>query len=178
MMNNTYKWALEAVLKHEGGLVDDPNDLGGITNKGISIRFAGSIGLDLDGDGDTDAADIRAITVEDVTEIYLDHFWNPCRCGELHPALAICVFDSAVNQGVGAAVRMLQGVVKAFQDGKFGPKTMQAVQARQHSGLCVLIEQFMARRVQRYANTSKFNLYGYGWLRRTFSTFRTATTKL
>ena len=38
-----FKQAIAKVLKNEGGYVDNPNDLGGTTNFGISLRFLQSI---------------------------------------------------------------------------------------------------------------------------------------
>ena len=35
----TFNEIIEVVLKHEGGYVNDPNDLGGETNFGITKRF-------------------------------------------------------------------------------------------------------------------------------------------
>ena len=35
----TFNNIIEVVLKHEGGYVNDPNDLGGETNFGITKRF-------------------------------------------------------------------------------------------------------------------------------------------
>ena len=44
---------LKIVLIHEGGYSDDPDDPGGTTNYGISLRFLKSVGLEL-GDVDDD----------------------------------------------------------------------------------------------------------------------------
>jgi len=59
---------IEVVLKHEGGLVDDPDDPGGLTNLGISQRAYPN-------------EDIRGLTVERAKELYdkakeIIPFWN------------------------------------------------------------------------------------------------------
>ena len=48
---------IEKVLEHEGGLVDDPKDAGGLTNLGISQRAYPD-------------EDIRGLTVERAKELY------------------------------------------------------------------------------------------------------------
>lgn len=64
MSDEVWKRAADHVLKVEGGYVDDPNDAGGATNWGISLRFVKQSGvdLDIDGDGDIDAEDMKALT--------------------------------------------------------------------------------------------------------------------
>ena len=61
--------ALKTILCHEvgntgDGLVDDPDDPGGITKYGVSFRFLKDHGIDVDGDGDIDAEDIRGLNPE------------------------------------------------------------------------------------------------------------------
>ena len=50
-MANVYKLA-PWILKWEGGFVNDPADLGGATNMGVTIGTWKSCGYDKDGDGD------------------------------------------------------------------------------------------------------------------------------
>ena len=80
-MTDIFDIALDFVLEHEGGLVDDPNDPGGLTNMGISIRFGREIGLIED--------DIREMTKEYASQIYEVHFWQRCSCFILPERLAL-----------------------------------------------------------------------------------------
>ena len=67
------------VARMEGGFVDDPADPGGTTNYGVSLRFLKSQGLeagDIDGDGDIDADDIRALTPERAAGVLRRAFWD------------------------------------------------------------------------------------------------------
>ena len=41
----TFNEIIEVVLQHEGGYVDDPNDLGGETKYGITKRFYPSVDI-------------------------------------------------------------------------------------------------------------------------------------
>ncbi len=161
-----FERAVSIVLTHEGGYVDDPRDPGGVTKYGISIKFAGSVNLDIDGDGETTGEDIRALTRTQAVELYREHFWKPLRCAELgHPGLALIVFDGGVNHGVRTMARRLQRSAGSTADAVIGPKTIEAVKNwSQHYP--ALIDEVAARRAKLYALTSNFDRYGLGWMRR------------
>ena len=75
-MANVYKLA-PWILKWEGGFVNDPADLGGATNMGVTIGTWKSCGYDKDGDGDIDVDDLHLITREDVVNRVLKpHYWD------------------------------------------------------------------------------------------------------
>ena len=63
------------ILSWEGGYVNDPDDVGGATNKGITIATWRLHGCDNDGDGDIDADDLRIITNEQWMEIFKCQYW-------------------------------------------------------------------------------------------------------
>lgn len=123
------------VARWEGCLVDHPNDPGGITNRGVSLRWLRSIGVDIDGDDDIDQDDIRAMTAEAAEKLFHQHFWVAPRVYHLPPLVAVAIYDAAVNQGVGRAVRQLQtvcntvGIRQIAVDGGIGRETLDRVQA-------------------------------------------------
>lgn len=93
-----FESALKFVLKHEGGYVNNPNDTGGETNFGISDRRDGVVDgkADLNGDRVPDVA-IKDLTQEQAAIVYSREYWAPCKCEQLHPAVALIRFDTAVS---------------------------------------------------------------------------------
>lgn len=176
MTDQAFAWAFETVHEVEKGLVDNPDDPGGITNHGISLRFAadagdldkdGRLDLDVDGNGQVDANDIRAMTKDQAAAIYEAYFWKLLRCPEIQSdGLSLLVFDAGVNQGRGPAVAMLQAALKIKVDGKLGPMTMAAINGACTTDRFKLIVEYSAQRAMRYATTNKFDKFGLGWMRR------------
>lgn len=160
----TFDDALHAVLKYEGGYVDDPADPGGATNMGITI---GTLSDWLGRPATKDQ--VRALVYPDVRPIYEKRYWAACRCGEMPTGLALVVFDSGVNQGPGRAKRLLQQALGVTEDGILGPQTMAAVTAADEADL---IDEMVARRAVHYASLqSTFHL---GWFRRLIDVHRRA----
>ena len=110
---------IEEVLKHEGGYVHDPTDLGGETHWGITKRFYPDV-------------DIKNLTKEDAKKIYYDDYWVKNKVSKLPNNLKHIFFDMCINQGRGTAVKVLQRACNAkgadlTVDGGFGPSTMKAI---------------------------------------------------
>ncbi len=99
----TFDRCIRAVLSEEGGLSDHPQDPGGLTKYGISRRAYPDL-------------DIRRLTMDEAIELYRRDYWNPVHGTDLPASLALLVFDSAVNQGAGTAVRLLQKAVGVTED--------------------------------------------------------------
>ncbi len=115
---STCAQAMPVILEHEvgrkwrtGGYVNDPDDPGGPTKYGVSFRYlkselanvhddVGHLAGDIDGDGDVDADDIRALTLEKATEIYDVRWWQRFGYGRIvDQQCATKVFDCAINMG-------------------------------------------------------------------------------
>ena len=125
------------VIAKEGGYVDHPRDPGGPTFWGISLRFLQSEGIDIDGDGDSDVDDIRAMTPEKAKAIYKEKFWDSIKLDKIDsPAVATRILDMVVNMGIKRGVKIAQRAYNAIKgdgetrlkvDGKLGPKTRKAL---------------------------------------------------
>lgn len=147
-----FEFALDLVLDHEGGYVNDPEDPGGETIYGISRR------------AHPEAWESGRPTKAKAAEIYRSEYWDACRCDDLPSYIAIMVFDTAVNTGCAAAVRMLQSSCGAVVDGIIGPKTIAAANNADPDSM---LPEFVANRVLRYASLKTWSRFGRGWTRRT-----------
>lgn len=121
-MKENYAACLQAVLRYEGGKVDDPRDPGGRTAFGITQGtyngWRAAKGLPLQ--------DVFKITQDEVGAIYRQNYWDAIRGDDLPDGVDMAVFDFAVNSGVSRAAKYLQAAVNVTQDGVIGPKTILA----------------------------------------------------
>ena len=172
-----FQWAYTMLAHHEGGFVDHSNDPGGATNFGVSLRFLRQEGIDIDGDGDVDIKDIRALTAAKARDIYKEKFWIPCKCAQIRSQIiAAKVFDMAVNMGQRQAFKLVQRAVNALQyeeelyvDGLVGAKTLEAINFYEKEDY-TLIEAIREEQADFYENLihNKPELADFrlGWLRR------------
>lgn len=177
-MTKTVDEMIADILKHEGGYVDDPDDKGGTTNYGVSLRYAQGKGLsmDLDGDGDVDKDDIHLVTPDVAAELYKKDFLELPKFDRLPPELQPVIFDCSVNHGPSRAARFLQDALVRLDedivtDGKVGPNTILAmIKVINREGWWKLNNAIVERRIDFYkyivrqdASQAKFLS---GWLKR------------
>lgn len=122
----------EEIVAREGGFADDPDDPGGATNFGVTIHTMRRLGLDLDGSGGIDGADVRALTRERAVEIFIEQYYHRPGIARLPEVLRASVFDMQVNAGANA-VRILQRLLREMGqavevDGVIGPQTVAAAE--------------------------------------------------
>lgn len=103
---------------------------------------------------------------EDAVGIYYRDYWQAIHGDELPPRLSLAVFDTAVNQGVEAAIKLLQSALIVQVDGRLGPQTLAAARNREPEDTLV---DFVAARLIRYTKSKNFDRYGMGWFRRSVS---------
>ena len=153
---------LPELLKHEGGFANHPRDPGGVTMLGVTKR----VWEEYTGKPAT-VADMRALTVAKVAPLYRERYWNAVKADQLPPALAMCVFDFAVNAGPGRGAKFLQRLVGAAADGQIGRRTLEAVQAYVAAhGAAEAVRGYQNARRAYYRSLGTFNTFGKGWLRR------------
>jgi lysozyme family protein len=138
--------AFAKVIGNEGGLVNDPNDAGGLTKYGISKRAYPN-------------EDIAHLTLERAKAIYARDYWHPAGCDAVHDLLKFDLFDMAVNQGVGSAIRAIQYAAGVADDGVLGPNSLRAIQ----NELPIrLLFRFDAARLVHYAECGDAQLTNFG----------------
>ncbi len=169
-MQGNFDRCVHFVLPFEGGYSDHPSDPGGATNLGITRAVLE------DWRGRTvTKADVKALTLEEASDIYRARYWDRIRGDELPSGVDLIVFDCAVNQGVPRAIRLLQQALNVEADGHIGPKTMSALRS---VNIDALIDEFAARRMAAYANlVTLFRVFGLGWSRRLMAIHNTAISE-
>lgn len=174
------------LLKHEGGFVDDPDDPGGATNKGVTMGTFEQCAKRLLGIQPT-LDNLRALSDSQAGTIYKALYWDKVHGDQiaLQP-LANIVFDFQVNAGANAS-RLLQTVLNAqgvqpplAVDGAIGAGTLAAL--KQANATAVYAAYKKGRR-DYYTNlvkkSPKLSKFLKGWLARvdSFPDLAPATTK-
>lgn len=139
-----FRNSINVILKHEGLLSEDPDDPGGVTNYGVSLRFAlaelqadgdhdGWKDGDFDHDGDVDADDIRKMTVANATNIYCVHWWLKHGYDRIKDdTVATKLLDCSVNMGWKQAHKLAQRAANGCgavlrDDGNLGALSVAAI---------------------------------------------------
>lgn len=143
-------FSLVMELEGRDTITNDPDDPGGLTKWGICQR-------------DHPDVDVANLTEVGARAIYDREYWTPAGCENFTPALALAVFDAAVNQGVVTAIRMLQRSLFVPVDGLLGPQTINAANVGNEGDV---VERFMVTRLRRYIGTANADKYLAGWGKR------------
>jgi len=141
MAADNFPVCLREVLKHEGGYVDHPRDPGGATNLGVTIgTLSAWLGRP------ATKAEVKALTVEQVSPIYRKNYWDKMGCDALPKGVDFAVFDPAVNSGPGRA--------------------RQWYQAGRRSDPVETIRAICDARMSFLRRLGTFSTFGKGWTRR------------
>lgn len=170
--------ALKFVLANEGGLSDNPNDAGGLTNFGISLRFLRSFGdkYDFNKNGILED-DIKALTKEQVALIYYQEFWRAAPFEKiLNDRIANYVFDCCVHHGVAVGIRLLQRALWASfsrigyvaDDGILGLMTLKGANEATFMLLSALPAERAGYCRLLAAKQAKNEVFLNGWLTRCY----------
>lgn len=165
------------LLAREGGFTNDPRDLGGATNFGITQAVARANGY---------GGDMAAMTRDQAVAIYQSQYWQRpgfAMIAPMAPEIASELFDAGVNMGVSVATTFLQRALNVFNrqqadypdiptDGQLGPRTAAAlnsfIRARGAAGQKVLLETMKCLRGARYIALAEANMqdeaFVYGWI--------------
>jgi lysozyme family protein len=172
-----FNLALSKVLSHEGGYVNDPDDLGGETYKGIARNSHGSwYGWFLidqyknkpDFPCSLEANSKLQVSVE---QFYFDTFWKPLNAEQVqNQTSADSVFDFAVNSGLSTSARLVQSIVGTKIDGCIGEITLNKINSMDfgyfQSALTVAKMEYYMNIIRKRPTSKKFLL---GWISRSLS---------
>ena len=156
-MSPEFLEAFYILLQFEGGLVNDPDDAGGLTKFGISSKSYPEV-------------NIAALSKEDAREIYHRDFWEACTLDRLcykSKRLAERIFIMGVLIGLTKCIRITQAAVNLFVDtpiavdGKMGPETIMAIQDIQPGSALYAAHKILTGSYLLSIGTKK---YLAGWL--------------
>lgn len=125
-----FQEALKKVLVYEGGYVNDKDDAGGETYKGIARRYNKDSIMWPEVDKVTRATkNVKQINIileqnkivqNEVARIYKKDYWDKLHLDEVKSqTIAYQLFDTAVNMGVSKAIKLAQQTVGQPQTGLF-----------------------------------------------------------
>lgn len=182
--------AYEKTMAHEGGYVNNPNDTGGETYKGVARKHHPTWG----GWKHIDAIKVKvgtsstAINTEaaknselqqQVRDLYKKQYWDVNKLDSIANQL-ICeeLFDTGVNMGTGVAAKFLREALnlcnkngKSYSDidvdGVIDNKTLQALSLADQK---VILNTLNLLQGERYLNIMRKNktqeIFWPGWLKR------------
>lgn len=154
------------ILKWEGGFVDDPDDLGGATNRGVTIGTYATY-CKKKGYPAPTVERLKNLSEKDWAEILKTMYWDRWKADEIKSqSVANILVDWVWASGVNG-IKIPQKVLGVTADGIVGAKTLAALNARNPKEL---FEEIREARVQfiedicrkRPAN----NKFKKGWLNR------------
>lgn len=146
------------ILSWEGGFVNDPDDPGGATNKGITLsKFREIYGTN------KTVRDLKKLTDEQWTYIFRTQFWDKWKADDIIDSnLIFLIVDWFWNSGNNCTKRV-QKYLNVKVDGIVGNKTISAL--NELNGKEAFNDIWHLR--ESYYKTRKlFWKYGKGWLRR------------
>ncbi len=143
-----FEQAYEITMGHEGGYVNDNDDAGGETYKGVARKknkhwdgWKRVDELKEEGDAFPGNLDDDAVFQEEIRRFYKQRYWDTFWGDDVSDqSIANELFDTGVNMGVGRAVKFLQASLNLLNrngalygeiavDGGFGRNTLNALES-------------------------------------------------
>lgn len=158
------------ILSWEGGFVNDPNDSGGATNKGITIGTWKKHGYDKDGDHDIDINDLKLITNQDVIKILKTEYWDKWKADSIKDqSIANLLVDWLWHSGV-YGIKIPQKTLGLKSDGIVGTKTLNAINNGDPKALFYTLRNARLKYLSDLCKSNKRYQRSYkGWMNRVFA---------
>jgi lysozyme family protein len=159
----------DVVVGSEGGFTNNPADPGNWTSGQIGAGVCRGTKFGISAAAYSDL-DIASLTLDEAKVLYRRDYWDRLGGDRLPAAIALLVFDAAINNGIGRAVRWLQQAASVAQDGVIGPRTLQAINrlVAQPGGSAELCAELLAQRLTFMVSLPIWKSFGLGWARRLF----------
>jgi len=154
-MKDTFEKALMLVLLQEGGYINNKKDR---SNMGIKQRvYEDWVGRKVD------EAEMKALTVENVTPIYKRLYWHAVRADMLPAGIDFYVFEAAVMHEPRPAVKWLQKAVGCFDSGVVDLPTVSKTLLRKPTDI---IKEMSQLRLSYLQKLPSWSTNGKKWAKR------------
>ncbi|MHA1816259.1 MAG: glycoside hydrolase family 108 protein [Candidatus Heimdallarchaeaceae archaeon] len=184
-----FEEAYSKTMAHEGGYVHDPDDVGGETYKGVARKYNGSwsgwniIDAQKSDSNFPDCLDDIDELQESVHSFYKENYWDVNKLDDFaSQEVAVEMFDTGVNMGVGRAAKFLQKSLNYLNrngslypdltvDGAIGGKSLSALDTIFSSGddkiLLTMLNVLQGNHYMEYmSKDSTQEKYARGWFKR------------
>jgi len=166
--------AFQKVMANEGGYVNDPDDPGGETYKGVArqlnSKWDGWVLVDIDKKQPGFPANLEKDSnlQMKISDFYQNNYWDKINGDNIiSQNIATSIFDFAVNAGVTVSSSLAQMVVGATADGVIGNDSIEKINAFDPE---FFLASFTVAKIARYIGIIKkrpsSQKYLYGWIRR------------
>ena len=173
---------LSDIARREGGFSNDPDDKGGPTNFGISLKFMRQYRIDNNEDRNIDINDVKGVTPEQAASLIKENIYYARRINLMPEDLQPLFLDSAVNVGEYGWAKLLQSTLNDMGatdasgrpldiDGAVGQRTLEAVEnAVERYGWEAINNRYVDARVKyhrrRVEEDSTQKKFLQGWIDR------------
>ena len=150
------------ILKWEGGYVNDKDDLGGATNKGVTLAtFRSVYGQSMT------VNNLKNITERQWEHIFKTCYWDKWRADEIKDQNVANILVDWVWASGAYGIKIPQKLLGVTIDGIVGAKTIAAVNARDGKALFNAIKEERNAFIDRICQTRPQNKkFKKGWLNR------------
>ena len=154
------------ILQWEGGFVNDPLDLGGATNKGITIgtftEYKKRKGLKA-----PTVQDLKNISNEDWREVFKGLYWDRWKADEIKNQSVANILVDWVWASGSHGIRRPQRLLGVTADGVVGSKTIAALNAKDPAELFKMIKADRIKFIDEICEKRPANnRFKKGWLNR------------
>lgn len=155
------------ILKFEGGYVNDPDDLGGATCKGVCYRTY-KLYCSRKKRPVPTIEDLKNISDSEFVDILKSMYWDACRADKIESqSVANAIVDWAWHSGTITASKEVQKVLGVSADGIIGNITLAAINSQSPLPLFGRIKQARLAYLERICNARPANnKFKRGWLNR------------
>lgn len=154
------------ILQWEGGFVNDPDDLGGATNKGITIG-AFTEYKKRKGQKAPSVDDLKNISDDEWHDVFKSLYWDRWRADEIKNQSVANILVDWVWASGSHGIKRPQRLLGVKADGIVGKQTIAAVNAMDAATLFKMIKDDRAKFIDEICKARPKNeKYRKGWMNR------------